>query len=280
MASDESRAYSMVLEWWGLLPRPVRRRELGDFAMEFAYHSARVEGAELTYEESREVFEQGSVTAYTGDVRSLVSLTNQKAAFGWMTERLEERASLDEAFVLTLHRTLTYGTYSPTQLADGERPGTYKLSHNGKRSAQLVRQVRPLLDRLQGCSRRRYAVPAVLAEAVGAAPDECPRLTRELLRDVDETLPGLTPRRAVTCAAFLHNELVTIHPFSEGTGRVARELANYVLLFGGHPPVSVFEDEVDAYYAALEAFDDTGDLEPFKRLLRHETVRSWEDRVR
>ncbi len=61
MASDESRAYSMVLEWWGLLPRPVRRRELGDFAMEFAYHSARVEGAELTYEESREVFEQGSV---------------------------------------------------------------------------------------------------------------------------------------------------------------------------------------------------------------------------
>lgn len=97
MASDESRAYSMVLEWWGLLPRPVRRRELGDFAMEFAYHSARVEGAELTYEESREVFEQGSVTAYTGDVRSLVSLTNQKAAFGWMTERLEERASLDEA---------------------------------------------------------------------------------------------------------------------------------------------------------------------------------------
>ena len=36
MARDESRAYSMVLEWWGLLPDPVRRRELGDFAMEFA----------------------------------------------------------------------------------------------------------------------------------------------------------------------------------------------------------------------------------------------------
>ena len=32
--------------------------------------------------------------------------------------------------------------------------------------AQLF--VRPLLDRLQGCIRRRYAVPAVLAEAVGA----------------------------------------------------------------------------------------------------------------
>lgn len=32
--------------------------------------------------------------------------------------------------------------------------------------AQLF--VRPLMDRLQGCSRRRYAVPAVLTEAVGA----------------------------------------------------------------------------------------------------------------
>ena len=252
MARDESRAYSMVLEWWGLLPDPVRRRELGDFAMEFAYHSAKVEGAELTYEEAREVFEQGSVTAYTGDVRSLVSVTNQKAAFGWMMGRLEERAPLDEAFVLTLHRTLTYGTYSPTQLADGERPGTYKLSD------YIVRET----------------------HEVGAAPTDCPRLTQELLRDVDETLRGLTPERAVTCSAFLHNELVSIHPFSEGTGRVAREMANYVLLRGGHPPVSVFEDEVDAYYRALEAFDDTGDLAPFKALLRHETVRSWEDRVR
>ncbi|MEY8437864.1 Fic family protein [Atopobiaceae bacterium 24-176] len=252
MARDESRAYKMVLEWWGLLPRPVMRQELDDFAMEFAYHSAKLEGAQLTYEEAREVFEQGSVTAYTGDVRSLVSVTNQKAAFAWMMERLAEEAPLDEAFMLTLHRTLTYGTYGRTQLADGERPGTYKLPD------YLVRET----------------------HEVGAAPKECPRLTQELLRDVDETLCGLTPERAVTCAAFLHNELVSIHPFSEGTGRVAREMANYVLLRGGHPSVSVFEDEVDAYYRALEAFDDTGDLAPFKALLRHETVRSWEDRVR
>ena len=95
MASDESRAYSMVLEWWGLLPRPVRRRELGDFAMEFAYHSARVEGAELTYEESREVFEQGSVStkASSRDARSSSrSVIQPKAAF-WLVSETRERTS-------------------------------------------------------------------------------------------------------------------------------------------------------------------------------------------
>lgn len=244
--------YEKVLAWWATLEPKVRRRELDDFAVEFAYHSAKVERADITYEEADEVFRQGTVTAYTGDVRSLISVVNQKAAFGWMLEALEEGRPLSESMVLTLHRTLTYGTFSAHQLADGERPGTYKLSD------YFVRET----------------------HEVGAPVEEVAQLTQALLAEVNDVLDGLGPERALTVAAYLHNELVTIHPFSEGTGRVARELMDYVLLRGGHPPLIIFEDDKPLYFETLEAFDDTGDLAPFKELLVRSTVRSWEDRVR
>lgn len=245
-------SYEAVLEWWSCLDDETRASELDDFAMEFAFHSARIEGAELTYEEAREVYEDDSVTAYTGDVRSLVSLIDQRAAFGWMLGVIEERRPLTEELLLTLHRTLTYLTYSKKLLADDERPGKYKLSD--------------------------YIVRGTYE--VGAAPDQCPQLTRDLLAEVDKELPRLTPSRALTVAAYLHNNLVSIHPFAEGTGRTARDLMNLVLLEGDHPPIIVFDDDANRYYGALEEFDQTGDLAPFKDFLKRETVRSWEDRMR
>lgn len=115
--------YDAVLDWWACLDDETKDEEVDDFAMEFAYHSARIEGADLTYEEAREVYEEDAVTAYTGDVRSLVSLIDQRAAFGWMLGVIKERRPLTEDLLLTLHRTLTYLTYSKKLLADDERPG-------------------------------------------------------------------------------------------------------------------------------------------------------------
>lgn len=247
-----SREYERVIRWWSGLDATTRQRELDEFAMEFAYHSAKVERATITRDEADEVYQAGSVTDYTGDVRSLFSVVDQRISFASLLEALAEKRPLDEEMVLSLHLSLTYGTFSPRQLADGERPGTYKLSD------YFVRET----------------------HEVGAPVDEVAELTRDLCREVDEHLGDLSCERSVIVAAYLHNRLVTIHPFSEGTGRVARELMNYVLMRGGHPPVVIFEDEKPHYFATLETFDETGDLQPFKRLLRDATVRTWEERVR
>lgn len=252
MARKTPVTYDDVLSWWSSLSHQEQNYELSDFALEFAYQSAKIERADITFQEASQVFEHASVTNYTGPVRNLISIANQRVAFFWMLGALAYCRPLDESLVLSLHRTLTYGTYSPTQLADGERPGKYKLSD------YIVRET----------------------HEVGASPEDCPLLTRELCREVCAQLPNLTPKRALTCAAYFHNALVSIHPFSEGTGRVARDLANFILLAGGHPPVCVYASDQAAFYEALEAFDSTGDLAPFKAFLREETLRTWEDRVR
>lgn len=250
-ADDAKKDYARIVSWWQNLSRTKRLYELNDFAEEFCYHSAKVERADLTYAEALEVYNHDTVTNYTGDIRSLISVLNQRSALWWMAEKIIAQAPLDEEFILTLHRTLVYHTLSNRQLMDGERPGKYKVCD------YFVRETRE----------------------VGAAADECPKLTRELLAEVQEAMGHLDAEKALTVAAYLHVQLVVIHPFSEGTGRVARDLANYVLLASGYPPAIVFEDDKEGYFDALEIFDETGDLEPFKNFLRACICRTWGSRV-
>lgn len=243
--------YARIVSWWQGLSRTKKLYELNDFAEEFCYHSAKVERSDLSYAEALEVYNHDTVTNYTGDIRSLISVLNQRAALWWMIEKIIAHAPLDEELVLTLHRALVYHTFSNHQLIDGERPGKYKVCD------YFVRETRE----------------------VGAAADECPKLTRALLSEVQEALGDLDLEKALTVAAYLHVQLVVIHPFSEGTGRVARDLANYVLLASGYPPAIVYEDDKDTYFEALEAFDETGDLEPFKDFLRSCICRTWRSRI-
>lgn len=248
---DAKKDYEIIASWWTNLSRTKKLYELNDFAEEFCYHSAKVERADLTYAEALEVYNHDSVTNYTGDIRSLISVLNQRSALWWMAEKIIAHAPLDENFILTLHRALVYHTLSNHQLMDGERPGKYKVCD------YFVRETRE----------------------VGAAADECPRLTRDLLAEVQEAMGNLDSEKALTVAAYLHVQLVVIHPFSEGTGRVARDLANYVLLASGYPPAIVYEDDKESYFEALEIFDETGDLKPFKDFLRSCICRTWGSRV-
>lgn len=257
--SDQSRTkreitkndYACIVSWWQGLSRTKKLYELNDFAEEFCYHSAKVERSDLSYAEALEVYNHDTITNYSGDIRSLISVLNQRSALWWMIEKIIAHAPLDEELILTLHRALVYHTLSNHQLMDGERPGKYKVCD------YFVRETRE----------------------VGAAAEECPKLTRALLSEVQEALGDLDLEKALTVAAYLHVQLVVIHPFSEGTGRVARDLANYVLLASGYPPAIVYEDDKDTYFEALEVFDETGDLEPFKNFLRSCICRTWGSRI-
>ena len=71
----------------------------------------------------------------------------------------------------------------------------------------------------------------------------------------------------VLIAAYLHDELVRIHPFIDGNGRTSRLLMNLCLLRHGYTIVNLKGDNDTrrAYYFALEA-SHTGPV-PFQRLV-------------
>jgi Fic family protein len=66
-----------------------------------------------------------------------------------------------------------------------------------------------------------------------------------------------------------------IHPFADGNGRVGRTLLNYFLITRGHPPLIVCDEDKSGYYATLQAYDETEDLDSLYIFLKEQTVKTW-----
>lgn len=239
-------AYEGIVSWWqsmGIVTREELADALDEYRVRFAYHSGTIENPELTYHDTRDVFEDGRVRGFTGDPRTLFEIQNLKACHELVVDAFAKRRPLDEGMLLEAHRMLTQGTYDERRWRAGERPGTYKA--------------------------RDYVVGA---GDVGAAPEEVRAEVLALLDEVRDARGG----NVLTVAAYFHAVLENIHPFADGNGRLGRELMNYLLLLGNHPPVIVFEGDRMAYYGAMEAWDVERNLDPLRDFLKVEAVRTWE----
>ncbi|MDR1013681.1 MAG: Fic family protein [Coriobacteriales bacterium] len=218
---------------------------LSSFKVLFAYNSNKIENSSTTYEDTYEVFERGGVSNYTGDVRTLTEIQNQKAAYLWTVRAVMAKEPITEGAVLELHRIITEGTYDERRTERGERPGSYKRHH--------------------------YVVGK---DETGAAPETVAEEIRELLGEVASADIG--PANVLTAAAYLHAKFENIHPFADGNGRTGRVLTNYFLMSNGHPPLTVFDEDRIAYYQALDAFHAAQDIEPLRTFIERQTVKTWE----
>jgi len=67
-------------------------------------------------------------------------------------------------------------------------------------------------------------------------------------------------------AAFIHHELVRIHPFLDGNGRVSRLITNLYLMKEGYPPIVLKKEDRRKYYRVLQRADES-DLSPFANFI-------------
>lgn len=241
-------SYEEFLAWW----RGKHIRTAADIALEmngngaaFIYHSAKIENDSITYQDTREIYDHGGVTGYTGDVRSLFEIQNSVTAYRRMLDAFEKREPLDQVLLLEFQGLLIQGTYDMLRYQKGERPGTYKKNDyvTGPREA-------------------------------GALPENVPEELSELLSE----LKDVRPEQALTAAAYFHAKFENIHPFADGNGRTGRLLMNYLLLLWEHPPIIIHEEDRRAYYAALEQFDREQALDSLTDFLKEQTVKTWSTR--
>ena len=92
---------------------------------------------------------------------------------------------------------------------------------------------------------------------------EVPRLLNSLVKEIDAKRRSNHP---VELAAYVHNRLVSIHPFTDGNGRTARLMMNWILTRSKFPPVIVEFADREQYYADLEK-GDVGNHKPFALFL-------------
>jgi Fic family protein len=109
----------------------------------------------------------------------------------------------------------------------------------------------------------------------GADPKQIPSLIEQLFHQLSEI------KHPVTRAVYLHHELVRIHPFVDGNGRLSRMAKNWMLMYNLYPPMFIknisdkeryiarlqesflsIEDEPDMLHSATQEFF----LDEFRRL--------------
>ena len=219
---------------------------LNSHSIAFAFHSGKIENDNITYHDTREIFEHDGVTSYTGDLRTLFEIRNAKEAHEMFLDAFRIKRPLDEAFIKELHLHLTHSTYDTRRWQLGERPGEYK----------------------------RHDYVTGRAE-VGAAPEDVADEVQELL----EELQDVAPKNVLTAAAYFHAKFENIHAFADGNWRTGRLAMNYLLVLHEHPPIIIHEEDRKEYYAALEAWDTRQDLKPLCDFLRSQTEKTWEKQI-
>ena len=93
-------------------------------------------------------------------------------------------------------------------------------------------------------------------------PERVQDQIEELISQYEATRQSTHP---IVLAAWFHHRFISIHPFADGNGRVARALTLLVLLQAKMAPLVVDRETREEYIKALDRAND-GDLEPLIRL--------------
>jgi len=221
---------------------------LDNFRILFAYNSGKIENDEISYHDSREIFENGKVTGYTGSTRALFEQQNQKLCYDYLKRRIVRNEPITVELIKQVHAILTAGTYDEHRFIEkGERPGEFKKH-----------------DYVTGISEVDY-LPEKVEEGI-----------IELLGELDDLPKDMDILKA---AAYFHAVFEHIHPFSDGNGRVGRTLMNYFLMTHNEPPFIVYDEDKRLYYAALEKYDTEESISDIYLFLKEQTCKTWEKAV-
>ncbi len=239
--------YSRVVELWQsykIASADDLDKYLDSFRILFAFHSGKIENEEITYHDTREIFENGRIVNFTGSPRAVFEQQNQRLCYEFLKGKIVQKEPLSIELVKEIHRVLTGGTYDERRyIANEERPGEFK--------------------------RHDYVTGIY---EVGSAVENVEKDMTELVAEVNE----YKGKDYLKVVAYFHARFEYIHPFADGNGRVGRTLLNYYLMTHHHPPLIVYDEDKRMYYECLQKYDKTEELRPLYEFFKYETEKTWE----
>jgi Fic family protein len=241
-------SYSEIVASWQnkvVTNREELMAKLQNFRIVFAYNSNKIENPETTYHNTREIFENGKVINFTGDIRTIFEIQNQKECFDFLADKILNREPITKELILQTHEKLMKGCYDETRYLKGERPGSFK--------------------------KHDY----VTGDDVGELPENVESEIDFLCNELNEN-EGKNPLKIAT---YFHLNFESIHPFADGNGRLGRTLLNYYLMIHDYPPTIIYNEDKDVYYMALEVFDKTGQINGFEKFLQEQTEKTWSNYI-
>ena len=216
-----------------LRPLPVEALKKIEDALniEYTYESNRIEGNTLTLQETAPVVNEG-VTIAGKSMREHLEAINHAEAIDYIKDFARNDTEISERTIKEIHAIVLHGI-------DRENAGRYRT------------------------------VPVMISGSTHTPPQPyliAPQMEAFMLRFAQMEAAKEHP---IIIAAYLHDELVRIHPFVDGNGRTSRLLMNLYLLRHGYTLVNLkgSNEAKAAYYKALESSHTEQRPEEFRQLV-------------
>lgn len=198
------------------LPIEALKKIQNSLEIEYTYESNRIEGNTLTLQETALVVNEG-VTISGKSMREHLEAINHAQAIEFIKDIAKDSIEVNERLIKEIHAIILHGI-------DRDNAGKY-------------RNVPVMISGSQHMPPQPYLIESQMEAFIS-----------EYNKKVTDNV------HPVVIAAYLHDELVKIHPFIDGNGRTSRLLMNLYLLSKGYVVVSLKgdNDSKRAYYTALE----------------------------
>lgn len=213
------------------LPAEALRKIEDALAIEYTYESNRIEGNTLTLQETELVVNEG-ITIAGKSMREHLEAINHAEAIDYIKDFAKSKMEISERTIKEIHALILHGI-------DRDNAGRYRT------------------------------VPVMISGSRHMPPQ--PYLIEKLMEDFMLHFQEMERQNThpVLTAAYLHDELVRIHPFIDGNGRTSRLLMNLYLLRNGYTLVNLkgTNETKLTYYTALETSHTEKNPETFQRFV-------------
>ena len=213
------------------LPEEALKKIQDALDIEYTYESNRIEGNTLTLQETALVVNEG-VTISGKSMREHLEAINHAEAISYIKDIAKQDIEISERTIKEIHALILHGI-------DRENAGRYRT------------------------------VPVMISGSTHMPPQ--PYLIEKQMEDFILRFKQMEAEKVhpVLIAAYLHDELVRIHPFIDGNGRTSRLLMNLYLLRHGYVIITLkgSNDAKVNYYKALEMSHTEQLPEDFQKLV-------------
>ena len=213
------------------LPEEALKKIQDALDIEYTYESNRIEGNTLTLQETALVVNEG-VTISGKSMREHLEAINHAEAIDYIKDIAKKDIEISERTIKEIHALILHGI-------DRENAGRYRT------------------------------VPVMISGSTHMPPQ--PYLIEKQMEDFILRFKQMEKEKVhpVLIAAYLHDELVRIHPFIDGNGRTSRLLMNLYLLRNGYVIITLkgSNDAKVSYYMALEKSHTEHLPEDFQKLV-------------
>lgn len=239
--------------------RPIDKekeaRIMQKLRLDWNYHSNHLEGNSLTFGETKALLLFG-ITAQGKPLKDHIEVTWHNEAINWIIEIIKSERPITENFIRELHTLLLKEQYEVDAITPDGKPTKRKIEIGKYKS-----------------------VPNHVLTKTGetfrfATVEETPAKMHDLV-DWYREKTATNEVNPILLAAEFHYRFITIHPFDDGNGRVARILMNFILMKYDFPPVIIKTEDKQNYFSALQ-LADSGQIEPFIEYIAQNLCRSLE----